>query len=82
MALTSHLWRMPHGSSPWRWNGRARDEPPDVTARHRVGDDAAVAPATSRWRLTREPLAYCSPIALPARRRRACLLRDTRIRSR
>jgi hypothetical protein len=42
----------------------------------------AVASATSRWRLTREPLACCSPIALPARRRRACLLRDTRFRSR
>ena len=40
------------------------------------------AEATSRWRLTREPLACCSPIALPARRRRACLLRDTRFRSR
>ncbi|MGH3853201.1 MAG: hypothetical protein ACRDR6_06815 [Pseudonocardiaceae bacterium] len=41
-----------------------------------------VASATSRWRLTRQPLACCSPIALPARRRRACRLRDTRIRSR
>ena len=41
-----------------------------------------VASATSRWRLTRESLACCSPIALPARRRRACLLRDTRFRSR
>jgi hypothetical protein len=41
-----------------------------------------VASATSRWRLTREPLACCSPIALPARRRRACRLRDTRFRSR
>jgi len=41
-----------------------------------------VASATSRWRLTREPLACCSPIALPARRRRARLLRDTRFRSR
>jgi hypothetical protein len=63
-------------------HGRARDEPPDVTARHRVGDDAGRASATSRWRLTREPLACCSPIALPARRRRACCLRDTRFRSR
>jgi len=26
-----------------------------------------VASATSRWRLTRQPLACCSPIALPAR---------------
>jgi hypothetical protein len=42
----------------------------------------AVASATSRWRLTRQPLACCSPIALPARRRRACRLRDTRFRSR
>jgi hypothetical protein len=41
-----------------------------------------VASATSRWRLTRQPLACCSPIALPARRRRACRLRDTRFRSR
>jgi len=41
-----------------------------------------VALATSRWRLTRQPLACCSPIALPARRRRACRLRDTRFRSR
>jgi transposase-like protein len=32
--------------------------------------------------LTRQPLACCSPIALPARRRRACRLRDTRFRSR
>ncbi len=40
-----------------------------------------VASAT-RWRLTRQPLACCSPIALPARRRRACRLRDTRFRSR
>ena len=31
---------------------------------------------------TRERLACCSPIALPARRRRACRLRDTRFRSR
>ena len=41
-----------------------------------------VTSATSRWRLTRQPLACCLPIALPARRRRACRLRDTRIRSR
>ncbi|WP_217574336.1 hypothetical protein [Streptomyces sp. GbtcB7] len=41
-----------------------------------------VASATGRWRLTRQPLACCSPIALPARRRRACGLRDTRFRSR
>jgi hypothetical protein len=41
-----------------------------------------VTSATSRWRLTRQPLACCSPIALPARRRRACRLRDTRFRSR
>jgi hypothetical protein len=41
-----------------------------------------VASATSRWRLTRQPLACCSPIALPARRRRACRLRDTHFRSR
>jgi hypothetical protein len=41
-----------------------------------------VASATSRWRLTRPLLACCSPIALPARRRRACRLRDTRFRSR
>jgi len=34
-----------------------------------------VASATSRWRLTRQPLACCSPIALPARRRRACRVR-------
>jgi hypothetical protein len=31
---------------------------------------------------TREPLACCSPMALPARRRRACRLRNTRCRSR
>jgi len=41
-----------------------------------------VASATSRWRLTRQPLACCSPIVLPASRRRACRLRDTRFRSR
>jgi hypothetical protein len=41
-----------------------------------------VASTTSRWRLTRQPLACCSPIALPARRRRACRLRETRFRSR
>jgi len=41
-----------------------------------------VTSATSRWRLTRQPLACCSPIALPARPRRACRLRDTRFRSR
>ncbi|WP_206439304.1 nitroreductase/quinone reductase family protein [Streptomyces scabichelini] len=41
-------------------HGRARDEPPDVAARHRVGDDVDVASATSRWRLTRRPLPCCS----------------------
>ena len=41
-----------------------------------------VTSATSRWRLTRQPLACCLPIALPACRRRACRLRDTRFRSR
>ena len=41
-----------------------------------------VTSPTSRWRLTRQPLACCSPIALPASRRRACRLRDTRFRSR
>ncbi len=41
-----------------------------------------VTSATSRWRLTRQPLACCSRIAVPARRRRACRLRDTRFRSR
>ena len=41
-----------------------------------------VASATSRWRLTRQPLSWYSPIALPARRRRACRLRDRRFRSR
>jgi hypothetical protein len=65
----------------WEY-GRARDEPLDVTPRHRVGDDAGRGVATSRRRLTREPLACCSPIALPACRRRACRLRDTRFRSR
>ena len=29
-----------------------------------------------------QPVACCLPIALPARRRRACRLRDTRFRSR
>ncbi|QDF04934.1 hypothetical protein BHS04_17225 [Myxococcus xanthus] len=41
-----------------------------------------VASATSQWRHTRQPLACCSPIALPARRRRVCRLPDARFRSR
>ena len=56
-------------------HGRARDEPPDVTARHRVGDDADRV-------VGHQPVACGSPIALPARRRRACRLRETRCRSR
>jgi hypothetical protein len=49
---------------------------------HAAPRRAIAASATSRWRLTRQPLACCSPIALLARPRRACRLRDRRFRSR
>jgi len=43
---------------------------------------AGIELATGRWRLSRQPLTCCIPIAQPASRRRSCRLRDTRVRSR
>jgi hypothetical protein len=41
-------------------HGRARDEPPDVAARHRVGDDADRG-------VGHQPVACCSPSPAPSR---------------
>jgi hypothetical protein len=44
--------------------------------------NAGLELATGRWQLSRQPVACCSLIALRARRRRACRLRDKRVHGR
>lgn len=62
------------------------DEPQAVAVLAQAGldadDEASDHWLQSNFEQLQAVLACCSPIALPARRRRACRLRDTRFRSR